>query len=237
MTETLAAPVRPIVDKRAALLAAALRLIARSGLQATTTAAVAREAGVAAGTLYLYFPSKEALVNALYLEVLEEHHRVVTDAVEDPAAGAADSREGLWRTWHALARWFLDHPGVSRVLQQCRTSGILTDVTRDAEHRIEQVTLARFREAIVRGAVRDLPLLVFSALFMGPIHVLAEAAGAGGVASVTDAVLRTTFEGVCRGVLLPDDAAPRAAEPPATRTPRRAGSTGKSPRKSSPTKK
>ena len=62
-------------DKREAILAAALRLIARLGLHAAPMSAVAREAGVAAGTLYLYFPSKEAMINALYLEVLEDRDR------------------------------------------------------------------------------------------------------------------------------------------------------------------
>ena len=37
--------------------------------------AVAREAGVAVGTLYLYFPSKEAMINALYLDVLADRDR------------------------------------------------------------------------------------------------------------------------------------------------------------------
>ena len=59
-------------DKREAILAAALRLIARLGLHAAPMSAVAREAGVAAGTLYLYFPSKDAMINALYLELLED---------------------------------------------------------------------------------------------------------------------------------------------------------------------
>src|SRR5215213_8038804 len=62
-------------DKREAILTAALRLIARLGLHAAPMSAVAREAGVAAGTLYLYFPSKEAMINALYLDLLEDRAR------------------------------------------------------------------------------------------------------------------------------------------------------------------
>src|SRR5690242_12712168 len=71
-------------DKREAILAAALRLIARLGLHAAPMSAVAREAGVAAGTLYLYFPSKEAMINALYLEVLADRDR----SMAADAAGA-----------------------------------------------------------------------------------------------------------------------------------------------------
>ena len=208
MTAPLTATSRLTTDKRAALLAAALRLIARTGLHATPTSAIAREAGVAHGTLFLYFPSKDELLNALYLELLGERHR----AAEMGSAASADSwaslRELLWHSWHRLARWHLDHPEASRVMQQLRSSGILTAETRDAEQQAGEEGLARFREAIARGAIRDLPIRAFSALYTGPIFALSEATEDRDGGGVSDAVLRATFEGVCRSVLPPDDASP-----------------------------
>jgi TetR/AcrR family transcriptional regulator, repressor of fatR-cypB operon len=204
MTAPLTAPSRPVTDKRAALLAAALRLIARSGLHATPTSAIAREAGVAHGTLFLYFPSKEELLNALYLELLRERRRAAEAGVGASADAVAVPRELLWRSWHGLARWHLDHPEASRVMQQLRGSGILTAETRDAEQRARAEGLAQFWEAITRGMIRDLPIRTFWALYAGPIFALAEPAD--GDEEVTAAVLRATFEGVCRSVLPPDDA-------------------------------
>lgn len=208
MTETLTTAARTGADKREALLAAALRLIARSGLHATPTSAVARGAGVAAGTLYLYFPSKEALINALYLRLVEEQHRAATSGLASAESMPADPRDALWRSWHGLARWHLDHPEASRVMQQCRTAGVLTAETRDAEGRARDAGLADFRDAIARGALRDLPVQAFWALYAGPIFTLAEGQGEGDATeAVTDAVLRATFDGVCRGVLPPTDGA------------------------------
>lgn len=54
---------------RAKLLRAAARCLTRKGYEATTTRDIAAEANVSAGTLYNYFPSKEALIEAL----AEEH--------------------------------------------------------------------------------------------------------------------------------------------------------------------
>ena len=54
---------------RSKLLKAAARCLARKGYEATTTRDIATEAKVSAGTLYNYFPSKEALIEAL----AEEH--------------------------------------------------------------------------------------------------------------------------------------------------------------------
>ena len=214
MTEPLTASPRAVADKRAALLAAALRLIASSGLHATTTAAVAREAGVAAGTLYLYFPSKEALVNALYLDLLGERHRAAVADVGSLDGAPADPREQLWRSWHGLARWHLDHPAATRVLQQLRGSGILSAETRAAEQRARAEGLTDFRRAIARGLLRDVSVRAFWALYAGPILALADAADDGedegdDEGEVSDAVLRATFDGVCRAVLPPDDASAR----------------------------
>ena len=89
MTTALTTPLRPGIDKREAILGAALRLIARSGLHDTPMSAVAREAGVAAGTLYLYFSSKDAMINALYLEVLEDRSRALTGGSVSSTESAA----------------------------------------------------------------------------------------------------------------------------------------------------
>src|SRR5262245_31156210 len=53
-------------DKREAILSAALELFAERGFHGTAVPLVAEKAGVGAGTIYRYFESKEALVNALF---------------------------------------------------------------------------------------------------------------------------------------------------------------------------
>jgi AcrR family transcriptional regulator len=62
----VAARARPafVEERRAAILDAALRVWARRGFDGTSVAEVAREAGLTKGTLYLYFPSKQALLEA-----------------------------------------------------------------------------------------------------------------------------------------------------------------------------
>jgi AcrR family transcriptional regulator len=57
--------------KRSAILLAAVEEIARVGLGAAT-AKIAKRAGVASGTLFLYFENKEELLNDLYVELKSE---------------------------------------------------------------------------------------------------------------------------------------------------------------------
>lgn len=60
-----------VPDKHQRILAAAARLIVRNGLQCSM-AAIAEEAGVATGSLYNYFKSKEELVLGVYAQVSAE---------------------------------------------------------------------------------------------------------------------------------------------------------------------
>ena len=76
-------------DKRTAILNAATRVFARRGFFNAQVADVAREAGVAAGTVYLYFRSKDDLLTSIFeksmTRALEEADRAlagVTDPVE-----------------------------------------------------------------------------------------------------------------------------------------------------------
>lgn len=62
-----------------AIVAAAAQVLIAHGYERTTTARVARRAGVSVGSLYQYFPNKEALVAAL----IERHADELVDTVRD----------------------------------------------------------------------------------------------------------------------------------------------------------
>jgi AcrR family transcriptional regulator len=56
-------------DKRNAILDAATRVFAERGLTAAPTSEISKQAGVAEGTLFTYFKTKDDLINALYREI------------------------------------------------------------------------------------------------------------------------------------------------------------------------
>ena len=84
--------------RRANILDAAERCFARAGFQGASMHAICREAGVSAGALYVYFRSKEELIEGLALrdraQVREEVAR---------AAGSDDLVEGLARVLQTSA--------------------------------------------------------------------------------------------------------------------------------------
>jgi AcrR family transcriptional regulator len=97
---------QPAPDKREAILEAALHLFVERGFYGTAVPEVARRARVAAGTIYNYFPSKEALVNALFRKWKEALARRVYTAFPM----TAPPREQFEVMWREMAAFALAHP-------------------------------------------------------------------------------------------------------------------------------
>jgi AcrR family transcriptional regulator len=72
--------------KRERILAAALKLFAHEPYQAVTMDRVAEAAGVAKGTLYLYFPSKDALYLGVLSDGLDSAYRVQQNSADPKLA-------------------------------------------------------------------------------------------------------------------------------------------------------
>jgi len=98
----------PIVDKRDAILRAAVKVFARNGYFQSQVADVARVAGVAAGTVYLYFRSKDDLLVSIF-------ERTMRDAIDEGKAALAGVPDPAERLRH-IARLHLERVGRDRDL-------------------------------------------------------------------------------------------------------------------------
>src|SRR5882672_10260277 len=67
--------------KREAILQAARTLFAKKGYDETTIADIAKEAGIAVGTVYLYFRNKREVYTGVALDI----DSMIADALYDPA--------------------------------------------------------------------------------------------------------------------------------------------------------
>ncbi|MGF1738061.1 TetR/AcrR family transcriptional regulator [Photobacterium satsumensis] len=99
--------------RRQQLLDSALALFVTNGVQATSTARIAREAGVATGTLFHHFASKQDLVDTLYLEAKQDLAQTLSSPPD--TATLPDELRQLWQ--RALA-WAVDHPCQFKLMLQ-----------------------------------------------------------------------------------------------------------------------
>jgi AcrR family transcriptional regulator len=114
-------------DKRNAILSAAIEVFAERGLGAPTSA-ISRAAGVAEGTLFTYFTTKDEMVNALYREIKLE----LADAMMSDFPRRASVRERFQHVWDRYVIWGVTNPAQQRVLQQMTVWSGLTEESKRA---------------------------------------------------------------------------------------------------------
>ena len=91
---------RAEIDRARAVRVALRRLVADGGFHGASMSAIAQEAGVATGTAYVHYASKDELVVAAYAEAKRELGVAATAHI-DPAAPPRDRFARLWLDLHA----------------------------------------------------------------------------------------------------------------------------------------
>ncbi len=131
-------------DKQAHILRAATRVFARHGFFNAQMADIAREAGVAAGTVYLYFRSKDELL----VSIFERGMREAIAEGRKALAGVADPVERL----RVIARTHLE-----RVSRDRDTAVVFqVELRRSTKHMREfSTTLLREYLGIIRSIVAE----------------------------------------------------------------------------------
>ena len=132
-------------EKRAAILEAATRVIVMQGLSAPTMV-IAKEAGVANGSLFTYFATKTDLFNQLYLEIKME---MATGMMNLPAD--AEVREQFFQLWKKWMNWAISNPEKRRALAQLSVSDEITPGTRAAGHKMMALVADLLERARAHG--------------------------------------------------------------------------------------
>jgi AcrR family transcriptional regulator len=117
-------------EKRTAILEAATRVIVAQGLSAPTMG-IAKEAGVANGSLFTYFQTKADLFNQLFLELKME---MATGAMNLPVD--AEVREQFFQLWKRWMNWAVSNPQKRHALKQLSVSDEITPQSRAAGHKM-----------------------------------------------------------------------------------------------------
>jgi len=112
------APALDKAERRALLLQRAMRVFARRGLGAARHAEIARAARVSVPTVFFYFPTRKALVNA----VLEEVARFFTEMAATVHGKGGPAPELILEHMRAFADAVDTHPDHTRVLLEWSTA-------------------------------------------------------------------------------------------------------------------
>jgi len=155
-------------DKRNAILDAATRVFAARGLTAAPTSEISKKAGVAEGTLFTYFKTKDDLINALYREIKLE----LADAMMSGFPRKKSVRTRLRHVWDSYVNWGVTNTEQRKVLAQLQVSGMLSKESIEAGSAPFVEMQNTIRNAIEQHILRaDLPIELISKM----LGALAEA--------------------------------------------------------------
>jgi AcrR family transcriptional regulator len=140
-------------EKRDKLLTAALKLFVDQGVQNTSTADIAKEAGMAAGTLFLYFPTKQDLLDALVLEIATEQTETIT-ALLDPDLSA---RGSFFVIWSSSLRWFIANLPAYQYIQQVRDTGMISAAVVQETDKAFAFYYAAIQKGLAEGSILPYP--------------------------------------------------------------------------------
>jgi len=153
-------------DKRKAILDASLKLFCLKCFQDTSTASISNEAGIATGTLFLYFESKEDLVNELYLECKGEYAQYVEEGVWDKATFKAQ----LKHIWERGTEWCLKNQEKIQFMTQFSSSPYITKLTREKAMNSLNLMNEVLEKAITRKEVTTSSIELLSRTLNGYFH-------------------------------------------------------------------
>ena len=153
-------PREKIQDKQAAIIEAALTVFAERGFWDTPTSLISKTAGVADGTLFNYFKTKDDLIIEVYLEIKRE----IADLLMDGMKNYTTTYDRMRHVWNGYVAWGVRNPIKFKVITQIGTSYHLSDEIKaqamEAFAEIERTAKA----SIAKGEVRNYPVEYMAAL-------------------------------------------------------------------------
>jgi AcrR family transcriptional regulator len=150
-------------DKRNAILDAAIAIFAETGVWSTPTSAISRAAGVAEGTLFTYFATKDVLMNELYRALKRE----LADTLLSTFPKTAGIRQRFQHIWNRYVQWGVSNPARFKVMAELRISDKITEESKAVGYEPFAEIEHLARECIKKKQIRDYPFPFIAAIMGG----------------------------------------------------------------------
>ena len=107
-----------IAAKKKAILKSTLKLIKDNGLHGTTVSLISKNAGVASGTIYHYFPGKDDIILELNSQIKIE----MIAAMFNNTGAKKNYRQQFFDGWVNLCKYFINNPASLIFIEQFNSS-------------------------------------------------------------------------------------------------------------------
>lgn len=109
------------ITKKQSILNTALALFVEQGFYSTSTAQIAKQAGVATGTLFHHFKSKDELMNQLFLSIKQHFATNILNNQQN----SGNLKQDAQHLWNISILWAMENPLKQAFFQQYSLSTVI----------------------------------------------------------------------------------------------------------------
>lgn len=157
---------KPRDDKKIEqIFKATLELVQEYGLAGITMNKIAKASKLATGTIYIYFASKDELVNSLFTECRKASAAIYFTGY-DPEM---PFKQGFKVIWMNLLRYRVEKFEEAVFIDQCHHSPFITESTKDITRKLFQPLHKLMEQGKQEGLVKDLDTFLLLTFMIGSI--------------------------------------------------------------------
>lgn len=176
-------------EKEEEIYRVVLEITAEVGLSGLKMSNIAKQAGLAHGTVYIYFKNKKDLVNQLFRKAKKRaHQRLVY-----PHAAESDYFKSLKEFWKSYILYLIDNQKETHFIRQCMESPFLEKESHDLSDKSYQRLTEFFergkKDRHIKTMNTELLMSVFSGLAKEVVNKINE-----GVLAKSDTLIEDSFE-------------------------------------------
>ncbi|OJJ14449.1 hypothetical protein BKI52_42465 [marine bacterium AO1-C] len=183
------------MDKREKILQTVMEEIAQEGVNGSPMSQIAKKSGVATGTIYHHFKSKEEIINEIFSTIRKKLKGVIdTVKAKKPAF-----KEEFEQVWLGFYHHFVAHPLEFKFMQQVDNTPIITEQTYLESGQYLLPVFEFYQKGIEEGLLEDRDVTVLGYLTYDNIMTMVNLKLQG--LDITDTLLQQALDYCWSGLI------------------------------------
>jgi len=182
------------ISKRDKILREATKLITKKGISDSPMSQIAKKAGVAVGTIYHYFKSKEEIINEIYVSIRKN----VGDVIIESSKNKVDLKEEFKSVSLGIYNYYITNPIEYSFLKQLEHSPIITSENHAVCELYFSPIFGSYQKAIEANLFINMDLMLMGMLTYNNIITLVELRLKSGElsAEIVDQAIEFSWRGI-----------------------------------------
>lgn len=184
------------MSKKDKILKEATKLITQEGINGSPMSQIAKKAGVAVGTIYHHFKSKEEIINEIYVSIRKK----VGDVIIESSKNIVDLKKEFKSVSLAIYVYYVNNPIEYSFLNQLEHSPIITKESHAESEKYFAPIFESYQNAIELGVFINMDLMLMGMLTYNNIITLVELSIKAGNISpeIVDQAIEFSWRGIAK---------------------------------------